>query len=200
LFTAILARKERVMRKRLRLAVALISATALAASAVPAFTADNGSVVATVSIAPPPAPCLTLSTGAVNFGTLPFSDPAAASTPTNSASPGVRVTSCGTADEKIFLAASDATTASGGSWDVASSSSSNTCSHGSNVYEPHYASPLGSGRLYNPRNDGSFATQLTVLSDGTLVDLTFRIQMPCRGSVGAGETASMTFMTLAVVS
>jgi hypothetical protein len=182
------------MRKHIVL-LALLSFLAVLGAAGPAFTADNGSVAATVSVAQPPAPCITLSTGAVDFGTLPFSDPAAASTPISVASPGVHVTSCSTADENISLAASDATTASGGTWDGASSAFSNTCSLGPNVYEPYYGSPNGGGLLYNtPTQVGP------VLGAAQGEDLTLKMRMPCRGSVGAGGTASITFTTLAALA
>jgi hypothetical protein len=188
------------MRKRLSWTVALIGATALAASAVPAFTADNGSVVATVSVAPPPAPCIMLTPGSIGFGTLPFSDPAAASTPLQDASPQVHFTSCATAGENLFLAASDATTASGGSWDVPNFGNDNTCTSGSNLYQPYFASfAFGSGRLYNPAADGTYFTRVGAFSAGQAADLKFQINMPCRGSAGAGEIVSMTFSALAVL-
>jgi hypothetical protein len=185
------------MRRALILCVvaALLGAAALAAASGPAFSSDNGSVVATVNVAPPPAPCITLSTTAVDFGTLSFADPAAASTPLVTASPAVHVTSCSTADEKLMLAASDATTTSGGTWHDAAAYYPNTCSAGPNAYEPQWSSPTRGGLLYNT------PTQITpTLLAAQGFDVRFLMRMPCRGSAGAGETATMTFTTLAVLA
>jgi hypothetical protein len=186
------------MNGRLAFLTVLLGVAVLAAGAVPAFTADSGSVVATVNVGAPPAPCLTLSTSAVDFGTLPFSDPAAASTPTERASPSVHVASCSTAPEVVWLGANDATTASGGTWGIPGGlNSENTCSLGPNLYLPSYAtsSPfLGAGRLYRSW------VSLPTFAPNAGTDLTFQIQMPCQGSVGAGETASMTFTVAATIA
>jgi hypothetical protein len=188
------------MSRRVWMLVALMAATALAGSAVPALSAGNGSVAGTVQAAVPPAPCITLSGTTVDFGTLSFSDPAAASTPITSATPGIRVTSCSTASQTVFGAASDATMPSGGRWD-AGNAFSNTCAIGLNTYEALWGTPVGGGQLYNPNADGTFAPQPGFpLAAGAAGDVTYRMKMPCRGSVGAGETASMTFYTLALLA
>jgi hypothetical protein len=176
-------------------------ATALAAGAVPAFTAGNGTILGTVNVPLPPAPCLTQNGATVDFGTLPFADPAASGLALQTASPAIRVTSCSPAPEKILGAASDATIPSGGSWDAGDANVANTCTVGLNHYQPGWTkNNVLQGRLYNPRPDGSFAAQSPpTLAAGGAVDVSFWLQMPCRGSVGAGETASMTFFMLAVL-
>jgi len=182
---------------RLLLVPALLGAAVLAATAGPALSSDNGSVVGTVQVAQPPAPCITLSTDAIDFGTLQFSDPAAASTPLATGSPAVHVTSCSTADENLFASAS-AATASGGTWSLPSPAQlgpGNTCAYGPNVYEPQWGSPVGGGFLYGT------ATQIPpAIPAAQGMDVRFKIKMPCRGSVGAGATASMTFTTTAVLA
>lgn len=184
------------MYKRLLIS-ALLGSSVLVAGAMPAFTADNGSVVGTVSVPVPPAPCFTLDRSTVDFGTQPFSDPAAIVTPGSPAFPPVQVTSCSTAAENVLGAASDATVPSGGSWDAAEADNSNTCAIGLNSYKPGWSY---GGRLYNPRPDGSFAPQAGLdLAAGEGVPVVFHLQMPCRGSAGAGENVSMTFMLLAVL-
>ena len=182
------------MRKRLGLLTAVLGCAALAVGAIPAFTANSGSVVATVNVPPPPAPCVTVDQATVDFGTLSFSDPAAAGTPTQYASPAVRVASCATTLEHIDVRASAATTTSGGVWQALSSittAPANTCQRGVNVYIPYYSESFGDVRIPN---------RIPSLNPGVGATLTFGIKMPCRGSVGAGESASMTFSMLAVLA
>jgi hypothetical protein len=189
------------MNKRVWILSALLAATALAAGAMPAFTATPaGTVVGTVTVPAPPAACITLSGSTVAFGTLSFSDPTVASTPIASASPAIRITSCSTASQTVVGAASDATITSGGSWD-AGNAFNNTCEMGLNRYEAIWGTPVGGGLIYNPNADGSFASQPGFpLAAGAAGDVTYKLKMPCRGSVGAGETASITFYTLAVLA
>src|SRR5437588_743780 len=44
----------------------MLAAVAIAASAAPAFTADSGAVVMNITVAAPPAPCLTVSPQAID--------------------------------------------------------------------------------------------------------------------------------------
>lgn len=183
---------------RLAFLTAVLAGTAFAAGAVPAFTADSGSVVGTVRVPTPPAPCITLSGTAVDFGTLPFSDPAAVSTPNVDGSPSLALASCATAPEIVSLAATDATTASGATWAVADAVRQNTCQAGLNVYMPNYRTSgpfLGAGQLYR-----DVRRSLPVFAPGGGTTLTYQIQMPCRGSAGAGGSATMTFSLLALIA
>jgi hypothetical protein len=157
-----------------------------------------------VSVPVPPAPCFTLDGTSVDFGTLSFSDPAAAETPLESASPAIRVTSCSSAAERITGAASNATFAVVGRfWEAMDSNTANTCDvatgGGVDLYAPFWHRPGGQGRLYNPRPDGSFVGTGFQLAAGAGGDITYQLKMPCRGSVGAGGTASITFYLLAVL-
>ena len=185
--------------KRFVLLTTVVASAALTLGAAPALPAETGSIVATVAVPAPSAPCLTLNGGAVDFGTASFSDPAAPSTPSKAGTPAIRVTSCTTAPETIFAAVSDASISTGGSWDVASVTRSNTCTFGLNTYMADWTNRAGSGRIYNPLPNGSFGGFGLPLAAGQGDDVTFSIQMPCRGSVGAGGTASMTFSMLAVL-
>ncbi len=103
-------RKERTMRKYLVATVAL-AVVALAASASPAFTADpspTGTLTVTVTAQAPAAPCVEFATGpgdardAVEFGTLAFSTPAAASLLRWSDTNIAEAVNCGTAAEKLL--------------------------------------------------------------------------------------------------
>jgi hypothetical protein len=186
------------MRKRLWLVTTMIGCVALAGGALPALTAENGTVVAKVSVPLPPAPCLTLDGVAVDFGTLSFSDPAAASTPLVAASPDVHVSSCSTTGENLSISATNAHTTSGGTWQVADQALDNTCSLGPNVYEAWYfVGP--NGNMFRSTPTPIFPGSTTLAAGGG-VDITFKLRMPCRASAGGGETATMAFTTLAVLA
>ena len=188
------------MYKRLLIA-ALLGSSVLVAGAMPAFTADSGSVVGTVNVPPAPVPCLTVSVSAIGFGTQPFSDPALAITPIVNASPAIHLTACSTAAQRVSMAASDAATASGGTWDVPDIGERNTCGFGPNVYptasraRDHDRAPRG--RLYNAFTE---LNGFQPMPAGFETDVTAGLQMPCRGSAGAGECVTMTFSFLAVLA
>jgi hypothetical protein len=65
--------KGEAMSKRLLATITALATCILAAGAVPAFPADSGTVAVSVTAQAPPAPCLTVTPGTVDFGTLPFS-------------------------------------------------------------------------------------------------------------------------------
>ena len=60
------------MRARLASVALALAALVAAVGAVPAFTADNGTIVGTVTAGAPPAPCIQLSTTTFDYGTLAF--------------------------------------------------------------------------------------------------------------------------------
>ena len=187
------------MRKRLAVMTAVVGCGALAVSALPALSDDHGTVVASVNVVATATPCITLDRSTVSFGTLELSDPAATATPLNDASNPIRVGSCATAAEDIYLAVDAATTPSGGTWRAALTSPANTCADGTNFYQPFYAtSRFGSGRLFESPTLPSTPTW-SGLAASDAEDLTLRLKMPCRGSAGAGETASFTLFVLAKV-
>ena len=186
------------MRTRLVLAIAGLTTIALAAGATPALTDDGtGTVVATVTAQVPPAPCLQLNVTSVDFGTQPFSDPAAGTTPIVKATPAVHLTSCSTASEDVYFTASDATTLAGDVWQNSASESS-TCTIGLNAYKAYWFGGGGGGRAYEPNPDGPLPT-LMPSPAGLGTDVTFGLVMPCIGSVGAGEAFSITYSLTAVV-
>jgi hypothetical protein len=189
------------MRRRLAVATALSGIAALAAGALPALSVDRGTVVATVNVAdPPPSLCILLDRSTVSFGTLQLSDPAAAATPVNDASNPVRVTSCAGGAEDVELSVDRVTTTSGGTWRASGLSPANTCADGLNFHQPYYAtSRFGSGRLYEFGTPGVTIPRLVGLAAGDAENVTLRLKMPCRGSAGAGETASFTLFVEAKV-
>src|SRR4051812_26297725 len=101
------------MRKRLLTLTVVLAGIALAATAVPAFTADSGNVTVSITVQAPVAPCLTVTPGSVNFGTLPFSTNAGAGLSSGEAN--VTVGNCGTAGQNLLGSTTDATGPSG-SW------------------------------------------------------------------------------------
>jgi hypothetical protein len=191
--------EEAGMRKRLAVTTALAACVALIVGALPALTADRGTVVATVNVADA-TPCITLDRSTVSFGTLQLADPAATATPVNDADNPVRVGSCASAAEDVQLSVGQVTTTSGGTWRASGLSPANTCADGQNFWQPYYAtSRFGSGRLYEFGTPGAPDVRLTALAAGDAENLTLRLKMPCRGSAGAGETASFTLFLLAVI-
>jgi hypothetical protein len=188
------------MRKYMFVALAL-AALAAAATAVPAFTASSGTVTVSVTAEAPAAPCLSLNTSTLDFGTLPFS------TPTFD-SGGARffdLTNCGSADQQVVATGTDAT-GPGGTWQLIRRPPNNfQCTAGANKYSAAVS--------YVNNNQFVIYTELTNLpatlaSDVGAVHLFppsssthmgIGPVMPCQGSNGAGETKTFTATLMAVV-
>ena len=103
------------MKKRLLGAVAALAGVALTVSAVPAFTADSGTVTVTIAAQAPAVPCIEFATPPgvnVNFGVLPFSRPGlnGASFARGDIVPVWR--NCGAESEQVHIHGTDATGAS----------------------------------------------------------------------------------------
>jgi hypothetical protein len=189
------------MRKRLLMA-ALLGSAMLVAGAVPAFTADNGTITGTVSVPAPPAPCIELSTSTLDFGTQPFAASGASSQGYSSA---MGLTNCSTALERYFVSATNAAGPSGG-W--ALTQSWGTCDGQLNRYglasEERPEGRLGPGLRTTPialfHTRPGVPDLLTWYDPGETDSFAFRIGMPCIGSDGAGESFSFTIALLALVS
>jgi hypothetical protein len=186
------------MRRPLLFTVAAIAAAGLAAGAVPAFTADTGSVTVTITAEPAAQPCITVGPSTMDFGTLPFSTAGALSSrfiPPLGGTP-TTVTSCGTAGQHLTLTGSDATGTTG-SWTISGDArGTNQCPAvnrfnltGHRELDANQGIHLStSPRLVlAPGGVGPY-----VLGAGGSDNFGFTIDMPCQGSNGAGEQKSMT--------
>jgi len=188
------------MRKYLYGALAM-AAIAAAATAVPAFSADSGSVTLSITAQAPPAPCLTVTPGSVDFGTLPFSTVVNAGPGPSNGNADIAFNNCGTASQNLLGSATDASSPSG-SWSLVdpgnfvSSPCPSTNTFWLNVFGFVFAARfltstaapvLGSDGT--PWRFPAGATQPSRLT----------ITMPCQGSNGAGATKTLTATFTAVV-
>jgi hypothetical protein len=199
------------MRTRLLCTLGVLAVAALAATAVPAFTADDLGLSLTVTVAvppPPPAPCVTFATPPgtqVNFGTRAFSKPGFNSFGTGDVAP--RFSNCGTATESLFVAGTDAQTVCSApcavhTWTLIGGSGS-SCPVLINKYILAYGidggGPIASvtkatAPLIKP---GGFPATYT---PGEAHDLSFVMEMPCEGSDGVGESFGQSVTLTATVT
>jgi hypothetical protein len=174
----------------------------MAATAAPAFTADSGTVAVSVTAQAPPAPCLTVTPGSVDFGTLPFStDNNASSGLSQGHSSDISFKNCGTADQNL-LGSTTPAAGPGGSWTP--TAYDGTSPHPCPVVDQFYLALF----LPNPSLYLTGTPALVLASGGapavypagstTLSRLD--ILMPCQGSNGAGETKTLTATFTAVVA
>jgi len=189
------------MRQRFAFAV-LFGATALAVGAVPAFTADSGTIAGTVTAAAPPAPCIQLSTTSLDFGTAPFGPPQVLRVGISGA---ITFTNCSTAVSSFGIAGTDAAGPAGpwtltDGWricdgrlnrygllwfDVPEGFNGDTLSTTPKTLT-HYRAPANTlEQTFNPGEADAFR---------------FSIYMPCAGSNGAGETYSFSIGLTATVA
>src|SRR2546423_11576702 len=99
-----------MMRKHLVAAFG-IAVVALPTIAGPAFTANSGTLHVTVTAQAPAAPCVTVTPGSVDFGTLPFSTTSGLSQATRD----ITISNCGTVGQNL-LGSTSAATGPSGSW------------------------------------------------------------------------------------
>jgi len=187
------------MRKYFLATVAL-ALVALTASAVPAFTADSGTVTVSVTAQAPPAPCVTVTPGTVNFGTLPFSADAGAGI--SEGDTDVDIANCGTAGQNLLGATTDAVGPSGAWTPLPYLGTVDPCAAPNRFYL--YLFGFTTPALFMTATPAPVTTTLigptaAVFPVGVK---TFRlgIYMPCRGSNGAGETKALTATFTAVVA
>ena len=183
------------------IALAGFLAAALTLMAAPAFTADSGSVVVSITAQAPPAPCLTVSPGLVNFGTLPFSTNNGAGL--SSGESNIIVANCGTAGQNLLAATTDATGPSG-SWtpvDYEVTQTVDPCTGPNRFYLGVFG--FTTPNLYmigTPRHvRASLGGPPAVFPVGDK-DFRMTIHMPCQGSNGAGETKTLSATFTAVVA
>ena len=186
------------MRRYIFGALAL-AAIVTAATAVPAFSAGTGTVAVSITAQAPPAPCLTVSPGSVNFGTLPYSTNNGAGL--KEGDTDITVNFCGTATGQNLLGSATPATSSGGSWiPLAYDGTIHPCP----ALNQYYVSIFGftSTALYMADTPAPVLHSLggtpEVFPAG---DKGFRLSliMPCQGSNGPGETKSLTATFTAVV-
>ena len=194
------------MRKKLLGTIGLIVAVGLVATASPAFTADSGTVQVSITAQPPAAPCLTVTPGSVNFGTLPFSrDNGTGISQINAdgtyQAANLEITFCGTAPGQHLLAATTPPTSAGGSWTPQNydGTSPHPCP---GVNQFYFSAFLPFPALYLTETPAPALSALggppKVFGPGTIVTRLSLI-MPCQGSNGAGETKTFTATFMAVL-
>jgi hypothetical protein len=182
------------------LALAAVAAAALVAGAVPAFTADNGSVTVTITAEAQATPCITVAPTSLDFGTLQFSTAGSLSRRfIGGAGTSPTVTNCGTADQFMTITGSNASGTSG-SWTISGEAD------GTNPCPTSDRFNL-TGHREADANQGIQLTTSPVLvravggvgpyvQGPSLSDnFGFTLDMPCQGSNGAGEqkTLAVTF-------
>jgi hypothetical protein len=188
------------MRRRLLCATAALAALTLAAGALPALTADSGTVTLSITIQAAASPCLTVGPAAVDFdGPKAFSTPSAYVTSDSLGT--VTLTNCGTVPENISEAGTDAAGPSG-SWALTQRAPGNPCSVGTDAYF------LWANAVNGAFQSAPVSRQPTVLRDssgqpavwngGASTQTNFTLFMPCQGSNGAGETKTFSINYTAV--
>ena len=194
------------MRRRLLLTIAALAAAGLAAGAVPAFTADNGTVTVTITAEAQATPCITVAPTSFGFGTLEFSAPGALSTQfVGQAGTTPTVTNCGTVGQEIFLATTNATGTSG-SWTPAGQAVNTNPCPALDTFNLS-ANRDGVSQAFFSRLSGTAVPALADNGQGSYVQpaggsdlFGFQLDMPCQGSNGAGEEKSFTVTFTGVIS
>jgi hypothetical protein len=185
------------MRRRLLITIAAVATACLAAGAVPALTADNGSVTVTITAQPAAAPCITVAPTSLDFGTLAFSAPSSISRKfIGGAGTSPTVTNCGTAGQWMTITGSDAS-GSTGSWTPSGApADTNPCPDLDtfNLTAYREADTTQDHRLTSStvlvRAVGGVGPY--VQAAGGSDNFGFTLDMPCQGSNGAGEQKTLT--------
>lgn len=186
------------MRIRLLCTLGLVAA-ALAATAVPAFTAETQSLNLTVTVQPPPSPCLAFATPPgtnVSFGTARFATVTSRSMPTGDIAPRFR--NCGTANEQVTITGSDATSPST-TWRLTEWDESHCATLPLvNAYALWFG--VDGGGIYRFVGATTGQQVLAAATPGADHTLELEMVMPCAGSAGAGETFTFSVMLTAAVA
>lgn len=187
------------MRKYFVGAFALALLTA-AVTAVPAFTADSGTVAVSVTAQAPAAACITVGPNTVGFGTLPFSTNNGAGM--SEGTTDITVHFCGNASSQNLLGSTTPATGTSGSWTpLAYDGTIHPCPAINQFYL--YIFGFTTFSLYMTATPAPVLQSLggppAVFPIG---DKVFRlgILMPCQGSNGAGEAKTLTATFTAVVA
>ena len=166
---------------------------------MPAFTADSGTIAVSITAQAPATPCLTVTPGTVDFGTLPFSTNAGAGLSSGDAD--ITVNNCGTAGQNILAATTDAT-GPGGSWTpLAYNGTIDPCTAQNRFYLDIFGFTVPA--LYMT---GTPAPVLQAAGGPAAVfppgskGFRLSIVMPCQGSNGAGSAKTLTATFTGVVA
>jgi len=186
------------MRTRLLCFFGFVAA-AIATTAVPAFTADTQSLSLTVTAQPPAAPCVEFATPPgtrVDFGSAPFSTQSVPSERTGNVAP--RFSNCSTATESFLIAGTDA--ASGSStWALGEITS--PCQPLNTLDLVYSIDTYGYSRIATTSTAlRNLHTGATTFVAGEAHDLGLAITMPCLGSVGGGQSFSLSVTITALIA
>ena len=193
------------MKKRWLGTIIAIAAASLVVGAVPAFTADNGSVTVTITAQPAAAPCITIAPTTLDFGTLPFSSAGTLSRRfIGGAGTSPTVTSCGTAGQTMTITGSNAGGTSG-SWTISGAAD------GTNPCPTIDQFNLTGHREADANQEIRLTTSPVLIRDvggvqpyvqgpGLADNFGFTLNMPCQGSNGAGEQKTLTVTFTAAVA
>lgn len=161
--------------------VFMLMAGGIVFSAAPAYAADSGTVQATVTAA---SPCILLDTGAIDFGTAPFST--SGNEVVRQGTPNVSISSCGASDEQLLVRGTDAASQdpnSQASWTLVAQSI---------ACDPNQSQPNRYALDVSANNVSAFLSSanvsLVTVPGGQQVVASHQIHMPCSGSSGAGQT------------
>lgn len=196
------------MSRRVWILIALAAAMALAVGAVPAFTADSGTITGTVHAQAPAAPCIELSTTTLDFGTHPFAANGQLSFGVGDRS--FTTTNCATADARFLIAGTHAR-AEGSSQVWTLTDGWEACDGTLNRFgllwfESETNNPFTSGRLtttpsvlthYRPPD---YATPQTVFQPGEAEELGAQVNLPCAGSDGVGSALTFGISLITTVA
>jgi len=189
--------------RRLAAVIWSLGVLALAAGAVPAFTADTGTIAATVTVAAPPAPCIQLSTTTLDFGTAPFATNGNRSQVDSS---GITFTNCSpTAVSKFAISATDPSGA-GGSWSLTDPWSN--CDGRLNKFgaiaaevpERYLDAILVTTDRTLLHHRPPANNEVQTFDPGESDTFGFSIYLPCVGSTGAGQAFSFSIRLMATVA
>jgi hypothetical protein len=191
------------MSRRIWILAALLAATALAASAAPAFSGDSGSIVGTVSVPAPPAPCIQLSTTSLDFGTQAFATNGAHV----QAGRDFSVTNCSPAVSQFTIAGTNAT-GPGGVWSLTDNwfNCDGTLNRYGLRWDENEAGTFWSGGplITTPRVLGHVVESLNqwvmTWNPGDAETERVSVEMPCAGSNGAGQQFSFSIGLIATVA
>lgn len=169
-----------------RLVAGFLVACAIAASAAPAFGDSEGTVSAQVTVA---APCIQVSPGQLDFGTLGFSQSA---TSPQAATRPLDLSNCGGSSQNIFARGTNATSTGGTNWTL-EPNQPDLCStldrFGQRIITTVASYPLS-------LQDTSVAS----LSGGQTSSVDAALVMPCVGSSGAGEVMTFSYVFTATLA
>lgn len=193
------------MRRRLLFTVAALAAAGLAAGAVPAFTADSGSVTVTITAETQATPCITVAPTSLDFGTMAFSTAGSLSTRfVGGAGTSPTVTNCGTAGQSLTLTGSNATGTSG-SWtisgDVRGTNQCPTLDRFNLTGHRELDANQGIHLTTFPRQVlAPGGTDPYVQNPDVADNFGFTLDMPCDGSNGGGEQKTLTVTFTAAIA